>query len=81
MTVDYTTVRFEGAKELHVDRRTGLPVKHVEDVGLDGDMDLVFHFYRRNTTLTCASMSGRLTGLTYAGIPIEGTDSILMVRR
>ncbi len=81
LTVDYTTVRFEGAKEIHVDKRTGLPVRHVEDVGLDGDLDLVFHFYVRNTTLTCASTTGRLTGLTYNGLPIEGTDSIRMVQR
>jgi hypothetical protein len=53
----------------------------VEDVGLDGDMDLVFHFYMRNTTLTCASTTAKLVGLTYDGIPVEGTDSVWMVKR
>ena len=81
LTVDYKTVRFEGAKEIHVDKFTGLPVQHVEDVGLDGDMDLVFHFYLKDTTLTCASTAGTLKGLTYGGIPIEGTDSIRMVTK
>jgi hypothetical protein len=80
LAVDYTTVSFEGARELHMDKR-GQPIRHVEDVGLDGDMDLVFHFYVRNTALTCGSVIGQLKGLTYDGIPIEGTDSIRMVRR
>jgi hypothetical protein len=78
--VDYRTVTFEGAKEIHVDKKTGKPVRHMEDVDRDGDMDLVFHFYLKNTTLTCGSTTGQLKGLTYAGIPIEGTDSIRMVR-
>ena len=29
------------------------------------NMDLVFHFYRRNTTLTCTSTIGQLKGFTY----------------
>jgi hypothetical protein len=81
LTVDYRTVTFEGAKEIHVDKKTGKPVLHIEDVGLDGDMDLVFHFYLRNTALTCASITGQLKGLTYDGIPIEGIDSVRMVKR
>jgi hypothetical protein len=81
LTVDYRTVTFEGAKEIHVDKRSGLPIQHIEDIGLDGDMDLVFHFYRRNTSLTCKSTTGLLKGLTYGGIPIEGIDSVRMVIR
>jgi hypothetical protein len=81
LTVDHTTVRFEGTKEIHVDKGTGLPVRHVEDVDLDGDMDLVFHFHLRNTMLTCASTTGKLVGATYDGIPVEGTDSFWMVTR
>jgi len=81
LTVDHTTVTFEGAKEIHVDRRTGLPVWHTEDIDLDGDMDLLFHFYRKDTSLTCQSTTGQLKGFTYDGIPIEGTDSVLMINR
>jgi sRNA-binding protein len=80
LTVDHTTVTFEGAKEIHLDKR-GLPVRHVEDVGLDGDMDLVFHFYLKDTSLTCTSTTGKLLGLTLGGIPIEGTDSVRMISR
>ncbi|HLF75369.1 MAG TPA: hypothetical protein VI524_13525, partial [Anaerolineales bacterium] len=81
LTVDHTAVTFEGAREIHIDRRSGLPVRHVEDVGLDGDMDLVFHFRLRDTALTCGSTTGQLKGLTYDGIPLEGTDSVQMIRR
>jgi hypothetical protein len=81
LTVDHTTVTFEGAREIHVDPRSGLPVRHVEDVDRDGDMDLVFHFRLKDTALTCASTIGQLNGLTYDGIPIEGTDSVRMITR
>jgi hypothetical protein len=81
MTVDHTTVSFEGASEIHVNRKTGEPLRHVEDVDLDGDMDLVFHFRLRDTGLTCESTEAVLVGETYDGIPIEGTDSVRMVKR
>jgi hypothetical protein len=81
LSVDHTTVTFEGATEIHVDRRTGLPIRHLEDVGLDGDLDLIFHFQRVKTRLTCVSTTGQLTGFTYDGVPIEGTDSVWMVIR
>jgi hypothetical protein len=81
LTVDHTTVTFEGAKEIHVVKKTGIPHRHVEDVDFDGDMDLVFHFMLRDTTLACDSTTGQLYGLTYGGIPIEGTDSVWMISR
>ena len=81
LTVDHTTVTFEGAREIHVNRKTGEPLRHVEDVDLDGDMDLVFHFRLRDTGLTCESTEAVLVGETYDGIPIEGTDSVRMVKR
>jgi hypothetical protein len=79
LTVDHTTVTFEGASETHVDKRSDLPRRHVEDVDSDGDMDLVFHFRSGDTALTCQSTIGQLDGLTYDGIPIEGTDSVRMI--
>jgi hypothetical protein len=81
LTVDHTTVTFEGASEIHVDKRSGLPIQHIEDIDLDGDMDLVFHFNLRDTALTCGSTIGQLKGLTYDGIPVEGTDSLRMITR
>jgi hypothetical protein len=79
MMVDHTTVSFEGATEAHVDKKTGEPSRHEEDVDGDGDMDLVFHFRYGDTSLTCASTEGTLVGETFDGIPIEGTDAVRMV--
>jgi DNA-binding beta-propeller fold protein YncE len=79
LSVDHTTVSFEGARETHVDKKTGAPLRHVEDVDHDRDLDLVFHFRLGDTHLTCGSTEGLLVGATYAGLPIQGTDSVRMV--
>jgi hypothetical protein len=76
--VDHTTVAFEGAGEMHVDKKSGNPRRHEEDVDGDGDIDLVFHFRLRDTGLTCDSTEGTLTGETF-GQAIEGTDAVRMI--
>lgn len=78
-TVDHTTVTFEGASEIHVDNKSGEPRRHEEDVDGDGSIDLVFHFLLGQTDLTCDSAEGTLTGETFDGQAIEGTDSVRMV--
>jgi hypothetical protein len=78
-TVDHTTVTFEGAGETHVDGGSGAPKRHETDVDEDGDIDLVFHFRSGETVLTCESTVGVLTGETFAGVPILGTDSVNMI--
>ena len=78
-TVDHTTVTFEGASETHVHKKSGEPRRHEEDVDGDGDTDLVFHFRLVNTTLTCTSTYGTLTGEIIGGQAIEGTDAVRMV--
>ena len=80
LTIDHTTVTFERASETHVNKKTGKPQRHMEDVDFDGDMDLVFHFRLGDTTLTCGSVAGTLTGRTYDGIPVRGMDSIRTVK-
>jgi hypothetical protein len=77
--VDHTTVTFEGASETHVDRRSGEPRRHEEDVDGDGDIDLVFHFRLGETELDCGSTEGTLTGETFDGQSVEGTDSVNMI--
>ncbi len=78
-TVDHHEVQFEGGSELHSNRKTGEPLRHEKDVDDDGDTDLVFHYLMLETSLTCLSEQGTLTGLTYDGDPIVGTDSVNMI--
>ena len=80
-TVDHTTVNFAGAHELHIDKQSGQPSRHAEDVDNDGDSDLVLHFRLRDTDLTCVSAIGTLTGETFDSIAIEGTDHVRMVTK
>jgi predicted outer membrane repeat protein len=78
-TVDHTAVTFHGAAEVHVDRNTGEPTRHEEDLDGDGDVDLVLHFRLGSTNLTCQSTVGALWGWTFAGEAIVATDSVRMV--
>ncbi len=78
-TVDHTTVTFEGATEAHVDKKSGVARRHVGDYDNDGDDDLVLHFRLGDTGLNCGSTSGSLTGATFAGMPISGSDAVRMV--
>lgn len=78
-TVDHTTVTFEGASEIHIDKKTGEPVRHEKDVDGDGDIDLVFHFRLGDTLLTCDSEEGSLIGETFDGQPIRGSDAVKMI--
>jgi len=80
-TVDHTTVTLEGASETHVDKKSGQPRRHEEDVDGDGDIDLVFHFRLGGTDLTCDSTEAALTGETFDGQAIEGTDAVRMIDR
>ena len=78
-TVDHTTVTFEGASERHVNKKSGEPKRHEEDVDDDGDTDLVLHFRPCDTVLDCSSTEGTLLGETFDGMAIEGADSVRMV--
>jgi hypothetical protein len=78
-TVDHTTVTFESAAETHVNKKTGVARRHQEDADGDGDLDLVLHFRLGDSDLTCASTVGTLTGTTFGGTPITGTDAVRMV--
>lgn len=77
--VNHETVLFQGAGEWHINKKTGLKVRHEEDVDMDGDLDLVFHFLLSETDLDCLSTEGILTGELYDGTLIEGMDDILMI--
>jgi hypothetical protein len=82
-TVDHETVTFEGAMEAHQNPH-GM-IRHEEDVDDDGDLDLVLHFIFGETSLTeaeCPStepVEGVLTGETFDGQAIEGSDTVRLV--
>ena len=73
-TVDPTTVRFG---------RTGteaVPVRSaLKDFDEDGDLDLVLRFRTRATGIQCGDTSALLTGQTFGGQPIEGSDAVSTV--
>ncbi|HJR80784.1 MAG TPA: DUF4114 domain-containing protein [Anaerolineales bacterium] len=79
LSVDHTTVSFEGASETHLDQN-GDPRRHERDVDEDGDIDLVFHFRLGDTSLTCDSTTGTLTGTTFDGSAIIGIDDVRMIK-
>ncbi len=77
--LDHTTVTFEGASETHIDKKTSIPVRHVDDVNSDGLMDLVFHFRFGDTNLDCNSTVGYLYVQDACGNNYYGMDSVNMV--
>jgi hypothetical protein len=74
VTVDPLSVEFgpKGAMETHGQG-------HIEDVNGDGHLDLVLHFNTQDTGIQCGQASAALTGETFAGQLIQGSDSIQTV--
>jgi hypothetical protein len=65
--VNPETVLFAGAE----------PVRWaMDDVDRDDDLDLVLYFQKQDLNLDETSTEATLTGETYGGIPIEGTDRV-----
>jgi len=73
-TVDPNTVRF-GATGTEA-----APVHFaLEDVNGDGDTDLILQFNTQATGIVCGETSASLTGQTFGGQAVEGSDSIRTV--
>jgi len=51
----------------------------MEDVDGDGDLDLLLHFKTEQLGLNEESTGATLTGATYGGQPIQGTDTVNIV--
>ena len=71
--VDVSTVVFgpAGAQPVHKG--------HIEDVDGDGDDDLLLHFNTQDTGIQCGDAEATLSGATFGGQAIEGSDSIKTV--
>lgn len=69
-TVDPETVKFADAVPKHWTS---------EDVDEDGDIDLLFHFKIQELNLTESSEDATLTGETFGGDKITGTDLVRIV--
>jgi len=68
--IDPDTVLFAGAS----------PVRWAtEDVDSDGDVDLLFHFKTQELDPDQIGTEATLTGSTYGGTPIQGTDTVNIV--
>ncbi len=74
-TVDHTTVTMGNASESHKNKKTGAPVRHVEDRNGDGLDDLVFHFRFADSGLPCDPEVVPFNGFTFDGQPITGGGS------
>lgn len=73
--IDPLTVSFgpAGAGEAH-------GRAHVTDIDSDGDADLVLHFNTRETGIACGDTEATLTGHTFAGQAVTGSDALRTVK-
>ena len=77
-TVDPATVQLAGSSVAVCGNGKHLLCAE-EDVDGDGDLDLVMHFETDDLVLDAASTEATLTGETYDGTMIQGSDSVLIV--
>jgi len=80
-TVDWTKVAFgrNVANPAHDLSDPLVLADHQSDVDGDGDVDFVFHFRTQDTGIATSDTFATLTGETYGGIPIVGTDTVRIV--
>ena len=73
-TVNPLSVKFgpNGAMKAHKRR-------YIVDTDWDGDLDLVLYFRTQDTGIVCGATSAALTGETFGGQEIKGSDSIKTV--
>jgi hypothetical protein len=69
--IDPETVQFGPAAATKIHAQA-----HVEDVDYDGDLDLLLHFRTQETGIQCGDSDATLTGTTWDGTSVTGTDSV-----
>jgi hypothetical protein len=81
MDVDLTTLRFGPADAVCIHDLTDEWTynEHLEDVNLDGYMDLMTHFLVHETGITCDDDTAVLSGSLVTDVmPFEGSDSVYL---
>ena len=53
---------------------------HIEDIDADGDADLTLHFDTQETGIQCGDAEATLTGTTFSGEAVSGSDAITLVK-
>jgi len=75
--IDVTTLRF-GPNDASTKHDLADPfdyTEHIEDVNLDGFMDLMLHFETQETGIVCGDTEATLSGSLLDGMPFEVTDT------
>jgi Beta-propeller repeat len=79
-TVDPASVCYGDAEDASQRDCTEAHAKgHLEDVNGDGRLDLLLHFETQQTGIDPGDTMACLTGKTFAGVSVEGCDSITIV--
>jgi hypothetical protein len=73
-TISPSTVKF-GSGEASMAHTSA----HLEDVDNDSDLDLMLHFLTQQAGIQCGDTDASLTGQTFDGEPIQGSDGIITV--
>ncbi len=77
-TVDLTTILLAGAGVLERGKNGDL-MASFEDINLDGLLDLLVHIDTQALVLSDGDVEALLTGETFGGVSISGTDAIRIV--
>jgi hypothetical protein len=78
--VDPSTVALAGASVAVVGKGAGKLLQSIEDVDGDGDLDLIVHVETEFLELVLSDEAAVLTGQTYDGDPIGGSDTVRIVK-
>jgi len=73
--IDVSTLQFAGASPKHDLSDPLVYAAHLQDVNLDGFVDLVSHYPQKDTTV-CGQATGEITANLLDGTALSGSDSV-----